>query len=199
MVKLYFAKTDSLCDPALFSELYLLMPEDRREKIDRLKNDNDKRLSLAAGVLNSLALLLNPGCQTNLSHSGKIALCAFGDSDVGCDVEEIKEANLKIAKRFFAPSEYDALCKSSEPNELFYRLWTAKEAFMKCTKLGFSLPMSKFEIDVTNGYSLTQSVNDKEYHFREYKDIPGYAVTCCSLSDEFCDIEEIDLETLLRE
>lgn len=198
MVKLYYAKTDSLCDPTLFSELYLLMPEERREKINRLKNDDDKRLSLAAGVLNSFALLLNPDCKTNLSHSGNIALCAAGDSDIGCDVEKIKEANLKIAERFFAPSEYEALCKNSEPNRFFYRLWTAKEAFMKCTRLGFSLPMSEFEIDLADGYALTQKINDKKYFFREYNDISGYAVTCCSLSDDFCDIEEIDLEALLR-
>ena len=48
----------------------------------------------------------------NLSHSGDYVLCSVStgqDTKVGCDIEEMKEPNLKIARRFFCPAEYEQI------------------------------------------------------------------------------------------
>ena len=45
----------------------------------------------------------------NLSHSGDYVLCAYSDvakAQVGCDLEEVKELRLSVARRFFGEREY---------------------------------------------------------------------------------------------
>ena len=78
----------------------------------------------------------------NLSHSnGKVLLgIAFPSSlgtsvEIGVDLEKKRPIDaLKVAKRFFHPSEYERLLHSSPANrdDLFFTYWTKKEAYVKC-------------------------------------------------------------------
>ena len=70
--------------------------------------------------------------------------------EVGVDVE-VRKANLeclKLAERFFAPAEAQAMATlhGEEQQRLFYRLWTAKEAYLKGRGVGLSLGLERFEI-----------------------------------------------------
>lgn len=91
------------------------------------------------------------GIQFSLSHSGEYALVAVGRGrDVGVDVE-VPKADvecLKLAERFFAPAESQAIAKlqGEEQQRLFYRLWTAKEAYLKGRGVGLSLGLDRFEM-----------------------------------------------------
>ena len=81
----------------------------------------------------------------NLSHSGCWALLAVTDGlKTGVDLERIDKAidYEKIAARFFSPAERTLLAKFPEPRRRrgFYRLWTKKEASLKCLGSGFTLP-----------------------------------------------------------
>ncbi len=77
----------------------------------------------------------------NLSHSGDLMALAFHEVPVGIDIEvwqpDLPAADL--AGHEFRPEEAAAIRASAEPRRLFYQLWTAKEAVMKCTGLGMSL------------------------------------------------------------
>lgn len=96
----------------------------------------------------------------NLSHSGGMALYAFTrDRQIGIDIETVRPFSEveQIAERFFSNREYQELCKfpSSQQHTAFFRYWTLKEAYVKATGLGLSLPLNQFEVSVTPGGGIT--------------------------------------------
>jgi 4'-phosphopantetheinyl transferase len=92
----------------------------------------------------------------NVSHSGGIALFAFTRKrEIGVDVEQIRrdfdvEA---IARRFFSAQEQRDLAAfpTEERIDAFFRCWTRKEAYIKATGDGLSLPLSQFDVSLASG------------------------------------------------
>jgi 4'-phosphopantetheinyl transferase len=90
----------------------------------------------------------------NISHSGAAILLAFARGrDVGVDVEQIRsdfEVDA-IARRFFSPHEQEQLAALPEEKrfEAFFRCWTRKEAYIKATGDGLSLPLHQFDVSIT--------------------------------------------------
>ncbi len=94
-----------------------------------------------------------PALSFNVSHSHGKALLAFGPGvEIGVDVEAIREPPdlWELARSCFSSSEFDAFSAADHRlrTELFYRLWTAKEAYIKGLGGGLSVPLRKFTIDV---------------------------------------------------
>lgn len=83
------------------------------------------------------------GLWFNLTHSQGLALCAVSrDRPVGIDLEYIRPISdvLNLAKRYFSSGEY-AVMRSLPPHqmqEVFFRYWTCKEAYLKATGAGIS-------------------------------------------------------------
>ncbi|MBL4700985.1 MAG: 4'-phosphopantetheinyl transferase superfamily protein [Phycisphaeraceae bacterium] len=89
----------------------------------------------------------------NVSHSKDIALIAIcPDLVLGVDIEQVQPRNsfLKLAQRFFAPAEFQAISQLPQPLQLtaFYSTWTRKEAFVKATAKGIALGLDRFEVNV---------------------------------------------------
>lgn len=90
------------------------------------------------------------GLEFNVSHSRDTALIALARRTVGVDVEAVddKTPRDELARRFF--SERECQDYFSLPSELrpaaFYRLWTCKEAYLKATGQGLSLPLGQFSV-----------------------------------------------------
>lgn len=87
----------------------------------------------------------------NLSHSHEVAILAVSQTwSVGVDIEHIRPIPdvIKLAKRFFAKSEYEMLLTVDPEQQLalFFQIWTAKEAFLKAQGLGISNQLSKFSV-----------------------------------------------------
>ena len=100
----------------------------------------------------SASLPSTPRWQFNLSHtSGYVMVALCRDVEVGVDIESLRP-HLElpgIAERFFSPEEV-ACWKAGPPArqvEMFYRLWTRKEAFMKAAGLGFGLSLDSFAVE----------------------------------------------------
>lgn len=169
--RIYTADTEDFRDPELYSRIFEELPEIRKKKVLKLKREEDRLCSLAAGALllrlardkglpEDMADLTeneygkpffseHPDVQFSLSHSGTRVLLAVSDRPVGCDVERIrKDWNyMGIARRFYAPEELALLTAEADPDAraiLFYRLWTLKESFLKETGRGLYLPLDSF-------------------------------------------------------
>ena len=94
-----------------------------------------------------------PKIEFSVSHSGNLGLIAMTlGSQVGVDVEEFdpKVKILKLAERFFSPSEAEELRCLAVEKQLpgFYRGWTCKEAYIKATGRGLSLPLNHFCVTI---------------------------------------------------
>jgi 4'-phosphopantetheinyl transferase len=84
----------------------------------------------------------------NLSHShGRMLVGIAGQRDVGVDLEQIcsKTEIMKLAKRFYAPAEFDVIAShdTSGQSDAFYRHWVAKEAFLKFKGVGLKFPLGQ--------------------------------------------------------
>jgi 4'-phosphopantetheinyl transferase len=93
------------------------------------------------------------GLRFNVSHSGGLALMAFGSgSAIGVDIEKVRPMPdfLDIARRFFSAREVQAILAVSENKrqEAFFACWTRKEAFLKATGIGLSYALSGFSVSV---------------------------------------------------
>jgi 4'-phosphopantetheinyl transferase len=101
-----------------------------------------------------LASAATPRLEFNVSHSGEAALFAFASGRrVGVDVERIRprtDVN-GLAQQVFTVSEIERLSATPErqKEDLFFMLWTQKEAFIKAVGLGLSAPVR--EITVGHG------------------------------------------------
>ena len=134
MTNIYLANTDQLADPAVFERLYQSVPAHRREKIDAMKFAKGKQQCLGAWLLLMRGLKETGICEKdislsygpvgkpflkdypevffNLSHSGNRVFCAISDREVGCDVEQIRKADLSVASRFFSQEECQEILNS---------------------------------------------------------------------------------------
>jgi 4'-phosphopantetheinyl transferase len=89
----------------------------------------------------------------NVSHSGEIALIAVTQNhQIGVDVELIRRDfdTAAIATRFFSEAEQEQLAAlpSERRHETFFLCWTRKEAYIKATGEGLSLPLRQFDVSI---------------------------------------------------
>lgn len=86
----------------------------------------------------------------NLSHSDGVALFAFTrNSEIGVDIERIRDMSEMehIVERFFSAGEktFFYALPQDRRRGAFFTCWTRKEAFMKATGEGLSLPLDLFD------------------------------------------------------
>lgn len=229
-IRVYAADVEELKDDAVFIKYCQTVSMERRKKIDQFLFQKDKLLSLAAELLLGEALRREgihswkvyygdngkpyiDNLYFNLSHSGEQVMCAVSEYEVGCDVEKVTDIDLEIARHFFYGTEYDRIMEQTtvqEQREMFFRLWTLKESFMKATGLGMQLPLDAFRIDISDRKEqqgkeiekkdglgseskicICQKVNKENYYFKEYQGKNGYRYAVCGLVPEFENMEVV--------
>ncbi len=94
-----------------------------------------------------------PDFHFSLSHSGEFVVLSSADKPVGVDIqtEERNTDTDKLAEHFYSEDEKKVLKKIADPNERkheFYRIWSAKEAFLKMTGSGLRRELRSFTIDL---------------------------------------------------
>ncbi len=206
MVHLYAADLRDLPDPKENPAVLHDISSSRRKKVMEYLQEDDRKRCLGAGILLAKVLplygaspekiTLDPkgkpgtaGVHFNLSHSGALAICAVGREAVGCDIEKAEKEPKGVAKRFFHRNEVEYLQGFQEPkrNEMFFRLWTLKESYIKMTGEGMQLPLRDFEL-LLDGERIQVRREGKilSCHILEYR-IPGYKVSVCAEEENFAD------------
>lgn len=138
-------------------EEYLpLLPPERQRKVLACAQEEDRLLSLGAGLLlyRVLGVQVDSQLEVNpygaprlsagkpffsLSHSGEYALLAVSDAPVGADIQLRKPVKPNLLSRIATQEEMAS-------NMDFFTLFTRKEAMMKASGLGFSLSPKSFSV-----------------------------------------------------
>lgn len=112
----------------------------------------------------------------NISHSGDYVFCAVSGQEIGADIQKKESGREKrVAERFFSGREMAAIREMSDDagkRDLFYRLWTRKEALGKLSGDGIASCTDKCLLDLDKGIA-------SKYIWEEYDIIPDYNIVCC--------------------
>lgn len=202
MTRVYWADVSPLCDDVIFEACKQRLPQQRLQKLNKLKYRKDKNLSVASWLVLSEALegfphyngdeniiirqngkavfADNPYVHFNISHSGDVAMCAVSDSPVGVDVQLVCDFKEAICRRYFCPGEADCVLKEPDPckrQSKFFDIWTLKEAYAKMTGGGLG-EFRKFSINISCGIHIKSNEIMGVITFRQF-DIPGYKAAVC--------------------
>lgn len=138
----------SRLDPYSVPAMLELAGETRRQKIAAQETEQDRRLSLGAGLLARLLLLRRgiapdslsfdsdgrptvPGAFLSLSHGGRYAMAGLSSAPIGVDVEPHQPERLNIADHFFTAEERRQLEESPDRVACFFQIWSRKECLIK--------------------------------------------------------------------
>lgn len=91
-----------------------------------------------------------PDLFCSVTHSGDYWIGGFGPAPLGVDLQFHQQCNRQgLANRFFHPNEqtYLALCDYTD----FFRVWSAKESYVKYTGQGIDGAFSKFFVASETG------------------------------------------------
>ncbi|MFT7578582.1 MAG: 4'-phosphopantetheinyl transferase [Myxococcota bacterium] len=129
----------------------------------------------------------------NLSHTrGLVAVVVAREIAVGVDVEHTeRRARLAvIARRFFAPSEVEALLALDEAGhrDRFFAYWTLKEAYIKARGMGLAIPLGQFFFDVdrrpiTIGFDPRLDDDPARWHFELSDPYPDHRLAVAVASN----------------
>ena len=174
----------------LYDRIYGEISAQRRQKVDSLRYQKDQRLSLAAGYLLEQGLkelgvgeneigygpfgkpyLKNvPGLHFSLSHSGHYAVCVFDHRPVGVDIEQLRPVSGALLQKVCTEAECRFLNAQSPEKvpEIFCRLWTAKESFMKLEGRGLQIIPKTIEVQLEPALRLLYNQQPADVSLEEY-------------------------------
>lgn len=190
---LFCSLGDKLSDSSFNEYLSELSPRER-EHIQKFRHWQDRQRSLLGKrmirrVLNAYGIThldflcydqygrpfqsQKRGVDFNIAHSGNWVVCGATDGGrIGVDVEVIKPIELDIAKYYFAAEEVRYLYQQEEHvrPEIFYHLWTLKEAYIKAKGNTFHNPLDQFWFDITEAkiprFHLKNQTDPHSWSFR---------------------------------
>lgn len=84
-----------------------------------------------------------PGFHYNITHSGHFAAIAWGETEVGIDLEVIRQREripALVRRHFTVPEQKYVFAQDTLAR--FYQVWTAKESCLKYLGTGLAKPLS---------------------------------------------------------
>lgn len=178
-----FDKFDLITDENL-EDMILEMPIERQEKARNFKLIEDKKACALGYYLLCQGLKEEYGIENfeleynefgkpylknndkiffNISHTKHIAVCVIADTEVGVDVEEVREYNPIIKNKILSDEEKNNVKNDND----FFKYWTIKEAVCKCEGTG----IANFDF---------KNINYDKYDFdmRQYPEYNAYLTVC---------------------
>ena len=207
MVHVYVADVRHLPDPKEVPGSMELLSAERKNKIERLARPEDRRLSLGAGLLLQQVLKRHeiegqnisygehgkPQMEDvyfNLSHSHHMVACAISDKPVGCDIEKVRDIKGDVAARFFSEQEIAYIEEAEDKKDMFFRLWTMKESYMKMTGDGLKLGLQNVQVVMGDEICIQYKGEMQSCIVKEYE-VVGYKISVCGEETKF--VEELEV------
>ena len=141
------------------------LDHNRRSRIRRLRVPLKRAQCVAAGLLlthilgeNGIAPTLaygengkphlsdRPDTHFSITHSDKWVFLAVADCEIGIDAQMPRKVCPRLAARSTSPEELAWVKEDTEPH--FTRLWTMKEAYLKYTGTGLTVPIREVTVSV---------------------------------------------------
>ena len=162
MIHLYFWETSCRYDPEAIEHFLPLLPERRIKQIESMRADIDRKLLLYSDIFlrhllceqlsvqnRDLIFIRNPygkpflqykpSLYFSVSHTRSAIAVAFGDRNVGVDVEKTAPPDKDIARKVFTDREYNyVFTGEGDTRARFYEIWTRKEAYLKWLGKGWA-------------------------------------------------------------
>ncbi|MCM3703247.1 4'-phosphopantetheinyl transferase superfamily protein [Paenibacillus macerans] len=217
-------KVPKYIEPDIYALLLSNVEEKKKERINRFYRIEDSYRSLLGDALirhkikqftgihnHQLKIDLSSygkpyidpslGIHFNITHSGEWVVAAFGEKNVGIDIEEIKPINFEIAKKCFSPREFadlTTLTDIDEKRSYFYDLWTLKESYIKTIGRGLSIPLNSFSIFMNSDKEIFIDGAEDTVFFKQYSLDCSYKLSVCSYLNEFSNtIEQCTIYDLM--
>ncbi|MDM5357290.1 4'-phosphopantetheinyl transferase superfamily protein [Peribacillus sp. ACCC06369] len=202
-----------------YEEMLHLLPKQRRLSIHKLQKKNDKYRSLFGELLAKWFIsdilrkpfqnihfildkhgkpnLVGGRIHFNITHSGDWVVVGIHKDPIGVDIEEVKDFNIhEITKSTFSSKEFSYFIKlpKAKQIDIFFKMWTLKESWLKCIGTGFLVSPNTFSIlNGNNQYSLEIPTEEilklktlgvkitdmSNYLFKSYHLSPGYPISVC--------------------
>jgi 4'-phosphopantetheinyl transferase len=146
------------------------------------------------------------GLEVSISHSGDwVALAVTDRSPVGVDVEEVRDAEIDgLAGIAFSPAELATFTSvpQSDRKGAFFTYWSRKEAVVKATGKGMSVPMSKLTLTAHDEpprvvASQADEVDIATVHMVDLTPGDGYRASVAVFGDEAPTVTERDATDLI--
>ena len=176
-IHLWLTRPKEIEDPTLLASYQLLLSTDEKKKQQRYHFAKDRHNSLVTRAFVRCVLShyadLHPAewvfesgrhgkpeisnsplpLRFNLSHTEEMIVCAvILHKDIGCDIESRSRiTDLKsIARRYFSDREVRTLLAlpTTQQQARFFEYWTLKEAYVKATGQGLSVPLDAFSFNI---------------------------------------------------
>ncbi len=196
MMKIYLVNINSIKESDVKE-----LSEYRIKKANNFKNENDKLLSLAAGIalnqglkefnLKEKDLIIKENqfgkpifeskkdIKFNISHSKDTVIAVISNKEVGCDVEKLRKYNENIIKKYFSNEEIDFIKTSKNKDEAFTRIWTLKESFLKAVGIGLIQHMNEISIIPKDDFiEIDQNIDNRKWVLKEVQIDDNYIAVC---------------------
>ena len=171
------------------------LDDKRRSRIRRLRVPLKRAQCVAAGLLltkvlgeNGAAPTLSygehgkpyladrPNTYFSITHSDKWVFLAVADCPIGIDAQKPRKVCPRLAARSTTPEELAWVKEDTEPH--FTRLWTMKEAYLKCTGTGLIVPIHSVTVSVPPA----DDYDEKNRYYWLLLTYEGIPVSVCSQS-----------------
>ncbi|MGI5129269.1 4'-phosphopantetheinyl transferase family protein [Pseudonocardia sp. CA-107938] len=213
-------------EPATAPHLVRLLDAHERERMQRFRRPVDQARYLAAHALTRIVLgdalgspadvltfdrtcrcgrqhgkpvLLQAGAPAfSMTHAGDVVGVALHASPVGLDVEEIRSVELPaMAEHACSPAELAAGAGATV--DTFFSVWTRKEAVLKATGDGLSVPMSSVTLGPGRVQEWTGDGNPgAPMWVHETSPAAGYVAAVAGFGTDVPSVLEQDASTFLH-
>lgn len=201
MAVLYIMNVAKLNDPDVYQKYTVLLPEWKKQELDRFRYKEDKARGAGGYLLLCRAweetghhgifhissreygkpfIVEDAAFNYNISHSGDYAVLLTAKDEAGVDIEKIRTTSQTVAERFFSETENNRIQAAENKTLEFFTIWTIRESYIKARGTGLTDDFRSFSVGWDNEKAFVQQ-NDviMDYSIITIKILPGYIISIC--------------------